>query len=353
MIPLLRFHVLDSSLNMLGQFNSYNYAKWSEDYAGLGSMEIQCVDTDENVKLMQPGNIVYRHDIQRGMVIRRNQFIQFEGRLIAYGYTTSDLLTQRVINPSDTVHMMEINNVEQGMYDIVNTNSRGMTNFTTAPLKGYTETFVTQFTGTKAPNALISLADEVEFGFYTTTDITNKRHIFTVYKGADRTAGTSGQIIFRDDPPNVNNLVITNDFTEYANLVYMAGEGEGEDRIVVTVPTTPPTGVTSYELWQDARNVRRDGQSLTKYRQILYNKGVEILNQRAKTLSFTADPITEGGYEFRKDYDLGDQVTCLSRKYGIQFNTRVEQITEIAQYNSTVIKVQLGKPLGYYTREVE
>lgn len=355
MVGLMRFHVLDTNLNQLGQFNDYSYAEWREDYAETGKLLLKCPYNTYNASVLQVNNLLYRHDIGRAMVIRQVEYEAATKTITVRGFTSLDLLAQRVINPSATVHTMTVTNIEQGIYDIVNTNARGLENFAADAPQGFTESTDTQFTGQKVLNSIISLASEASFGIKMDADYANKLHRFGVYKGTDRTylnaAGTP-HVIFND--MNLLGLKIVNDSGEFRNLIYVAGEGEGTARVVVTVPTDEPTGQARFEHWMDARNVRRESMTLARYRQILYSKGEEEINRRMEVLTFSGDPVTEGpgAHVFRKDYFLGDYITCNSKQFGMRFNAHVESYTEISQNNSTILKVQLGKPILNRSREV-
>jgi len=205
-------------------------------------------------------------------------------------------------------------------------------------------------------NSIIKLAEEAGFGLTTDIDFNMKSVVVRIYTGTDRTYQNpegNPHIVFTDNPKNIDNLVISNDYGNFANFAYVAGEGEGSARVVEPVPTNPPEGTARHEIWVDARNVQRNNASLAKYRQILYSRGVKELNARLSTLTFTGDPVTDNSYEIRRDYELGDMVTCDSRAHGIRFDTRVERVTEIAQYNSTIVKIQLGKPTLQRKREAD
>lgn len=365
MKPMMRFHVFDQGLKSVGQFNSYTYAEWREDYCETGKLYIKCRDTEYNTGILQKGRYLYRPDIGRAMVIRHIERDEETRTVEVRGFASFDMLSQRVVNPSDTSHTMEVYNIEQGIYDIINTNQtaadRAIGAFVTAPPKGFTDVHDTQFTGSNVLNAALTLAGKGEMGLRSAFEHKVPRQYFEVYKGLDRTYknGVNPHIVFTDNPKNVNNLRITDDDADFKNFVFVAGEGEGTARVVVPVPNLTndpnaviPTGPNRFELWLDRRDLQRGNMTVTKYRQLLYSKGLEELNNRLNVLSFSCDPITEGSHEFRKDYDLGDLVTCESKRYGIRFNARVEQVTEITQRNGTILKIQLGKPVLARTREV-
>ena len=351
MTELMRFHVLDKELRPIGQFNEYAYAEWREAYAETGKLLIECADTAYNTGIAQVGRYVYRPDIGRAMVIRQTELTEASRTLKIRGFSALDRLAQRVINPADTNHTMTVTNIERGIYGIVATNIRGMDGWVNAAAQGFAEATDTKFTGTKVLNAVIRLADEAGFGLAVDCDPAGARLTFRVYKGLDRTyeSGTAPRVVFNEQ--NVNNLVITSDTTPFANFLYVAGQGEGSDRVVVSVPDNPPSGADLFEAWYDASKVERGSLAIDKYRTVLQAKGLEKLGELLQTQSFACDPITEGSYVFRRDYGLGDLVTCDARKYGLRFNARVESCTEISQHGMTILKIQLGKPVLTRTRE--
>lgn len=345
----MTLHIFDTDFVRRGIISSYLSIQWSEDYYDRGDFTLICVDSAENIALLKQGYYVYRSDKQTAMIIRHIKYISADNQIIVKGYTTLDLIKERIIYKTQSVY-----NVESGMISLINQNTQGnriIERFTTAPIKGFTEIFDTQFTGTNLLEALTQLGTESEIGFYMLFDHKNKQHVFTPYKGVNRIAGQREirPIIFSADLRNLNNVTITDDISFYRNVAYVAGGGENEERRWVIVNDQEFSGMDRFELYVDARDLQQttyeDGEEIiysdAEYVQILTARGIKKLNEYLKIETFVAEVNPIG---FGSDYYLGDVVSCKSDKYGVRFNTRILAYSEQSEGGLYKLSLTMGNP---------
>ena len=58
------------------------------------------------------------------------------------------------------------------------------------------------------------------------------------------------------------------------------------------------------------------------------------------------DDVGEEDYAaFKKDYDLGDRVTCVNKRWGIKINVRITEVSETYQQNIEEIDITFGESL--------
>lgn len=334
-------HVFSPEFERKGIIRRTISTTWEESHADRGTFSSTCVDTEENSTLLNVGWYLYREEKKTAMVIAKIERDSEKNQIRINGYSTTELLNQRIIWP-----VITITNIEQGMYSIIN-NNRPIPNFTTAPLKGFTETQTTQFTGRSVLEAEKQLAGIHDWGFKTVFDRTSKKHVFTVYKGNDKTLknGTSAPVVLSDRLGGIANIKITDDNSNFKNFAYVAGQGEGIDRISDTVGTA--TGLNRFELFVDARDIaQEEDMTMEDYKKLLRARGVAKLTEHVRQLSFTGEPITgpTASNIFDSTYFLGDKITCISRKYGIQIDARITKSVEIEERNSTKLKLTIGEP---------
>lgn len=348
-------YIFDQSFEQIGMVNTYISLQWKEEYTGKGSFTLICSDTEQNVKLLQMNYYLYQNNKNTAMRIRYIEYDSEESTVTVCGYTTLDLISQRVIYPVRT-----ITNFETGMYSLVerflkgSESKRNISNFTTERIlngyKGFTYSRETQFTGTDLLEALTALAEEGELGFYMKFDWRNKRHVFTVYQGNDLTQGNGTYVpqIFAEGFGNLQNTIIIDDMSEFKNVAYVAGAGEGTARIYVEVGSA--TGINRNELYVDARDLQKeytddDGKDVslttTSYKAILTARGKDKLNQYSRAKSFNGEVSNVG---FRDKYYLGDVVSIKSDRYKIRMDTRITQYTEVTEKNKTKLTLTLGNP---------
>lgn len=319
------------SYDMSAQYGPIEYESlvWEENYQSQGIVQIVCYDTPENVLAIKEGYFLYLKGKKTSMIIRKVVREEKTKTIIANGYTAINLLKQKITYP--TVY---INNVEQGMYKIVNDNKRGLP-VVNAPVKNYPSVFVTQFTGNELPEALTKLAQVSGFGYRLNFDYRNKTHVFEVYNGKDLSYPNLNSIVFSSQRKNLVNVKMIEDLDIFKNVAYVAGAGEAENRIVEIVGTA--TGINAFELWVDARDLQpEDGQTDQEYRKLLRARGIEYLTKHTKDLILVAEVDSS---RFGADYDLGDIVTVRYEKYSITFSARIQTVTEIYENNIKTIKI--------------
>lgn len=330
-------NIYNTNMELQGLILNYTSLSWEEDYYNRGRLMLICVDSPENIALLQQGWYIARKDKKTAMVIRYVKYDSSANEIIIYGYTTNDLIRQRIIERTK-----KITNVETGIYSAVNENRRGLPIITASP-RGYLENFQTQFTGTNLLEACTTLGKESSLGFYTEFDYRNKKQIFTVYKGKNLTYGnTEGNPpkTFSTEFKNLVNAIIIDDMSIFCNVVYVAGAGEGEDRAWIIFGND--IGLNRFELFVDARDLQpEEGQTPAVYEQVLISRGIQKLNEYIRVKTFIGEVDPQG---FGSDFYLGDIITCKSDKYGMRLNTRILHYAEVRENGMTKLKLTLGEP---------
>lgn len=340
----MKFFIFDQDFNQLGAITNYKSVKWHEEYQGRGSFYLECVDTKDNISLLQQGRYCARKGYNTAMVFRYDRKESAESSVMVRGFTTLDLIRQRVVAGTKSVY-----NVENGMYSIVKEQLRGMPYLDTAPEKGFGYVSGTQFTGTNVLDAQIALAESCGLGFRMNFDTESKRHIFEVYEGVDRTyEQTQNDVyMFGEKFRNMNNIIIIDDMQLYANVAYVAGGGEGAERKWVEVGDVE--GLDRFEIFVDARDLQQvlyeDGNEtiLTdeQYEERLISRGIQKLNDHLHAQSFSGDVDPS---DWGTKYNLGDIVTCESQRYGVRLNARITEFTEVRENNMPMLSLTLGTP---------
>jgi len=138
----------------------------------------------------------------------------------------------------------------------------------------------------------------------------------------------------------------------YANVAYVAGQGEGEERRIVVVGDAG--GLDRFELFVDARDIAEEdeeGNPRPEEEIIadLEQRGREKLAEHARELSFEAQIMTPvsgignqerqvGPFVYEQDWFLGDIVTVQNKDWGVTMNVRITEVREI--YEPTGFKLE-------------
>ena len=137
----------------------------------------------------------------------------------------------------------------------------------------------------------------------------------------------------------------------------MAGAGQGINRKKITIDSGNK-GLHRVELFVDARDLQ-DTKSVTsgdnteevpipleEYNKLLLNRGQEKLKECVDVNSFTSKiNVNQNNLIYKQDYDLGDIVTCINRKWNIKVNTRITEVEEFFNTNGKEINIVFGQEL--------
>ena len=107
--------------------------------------------------------------------------------------------------------------------------------------------------------------------------------VFSVYRGLNRTQGqnVNNFAVFSTSFSSIGALDYISDKSEYKNFAYIAGEGEGNDRVVVTLDLRQNPDDERRELFIDARDLSSNNGDTTlgagAYRNLLLKRGRQRL----------------------------------------------------------------------------
>ena len=130
------------------------------------------------------------------------------------------------------------------------------------PLQGYTESIDTQVTGVELGEALYSLLNPLGMSWELRYDFENDVIYFDIIKGKDRTQDQTENAwaTFSTSRENIRSTEYTYNDSDYKNYAYVAGGGEGADRVVVEVDESHGEKIRA--LYVDARDLQPDEEDL-------------------------------------------------------------------------------------------
>lgn len=200
-------------------------------------------------------------------------------------------------------------------------------------------------------------AKAAKLGIRMRTNARTGTHTFSVYKGRDLTAGNSAgnaPCIFSQEFDNIIEQEYTNSVENLKTTAFVGGEEkEGVARKVAEVGGAA-SGLAREEVFINATDIVQEydddsGQKVTltdaQYMALLSARGSEELEQYAETLSFGSKVNTSSNLVYKDDYDLGDRVTCLNKRWRIRIDVRITEITETYQNNVEEIDITFGESL--------
>jgi hypothetical protein len=334
-------YILDPNIELQGIIDGYSSLRWRRRFFEPGEFELHCKASTENLTLLRPENIIHRLDRQEAAIIEGVDIKSTDAgdEITATGRMGSSMLDRRIITP--TINFS--GTVEDAMRKII-TENRPPSNLVFGTAGGYSASCTFQATGKGALAVCTALAKAAPLGFRCRLDVPGKQWVFEAYSGVDRTVTQHGRpyVLFSGEYENIDGPKYENNTTGYANYAYVAGQGEGSARIVVTVDQTG--GEPRRELWVDARDLQQaDGQTDADYRAQLIQRGTEKLAEAARVENFSAAAVDTANFAYLTDWDLGDIVSF--EKWGLRLDQRITEVEEVDEGGVTTITPVCGNPL--------
>ena len=346
-IQILVFKVDDNTFENIGEVNQYDSLIWPDKFNGYASFELWAPITEENSEYFKKGNILWCGGDNAAVVEIVKSAIDDKGTKTfnVKGRTLEMFLTTRIIwgtyNASNKY-------ASTAMYDIVNQNCINPTNanrkipyLECAEDKQLGGKMSVQKTGGEVYDVLTTIAGSKDLGFNVLFRPKEKKLIFEVVAGVDRTIEQSevDPVEFSTDLEDILSSSYYTNNQDEKNVAFIQGEGDGASRISQISGNNELEGFDRKELYVDARDlqsetVNEDGTttSLTpdEYKAALINRGDDKLSECEVTETFEAQIRVFGDiqYEFGKDYQKGDKVTVRDRQLNVVVSARITEVEE-------------------------
>lgn len=349
----MEIYVFDKKLNIQGILGSYTSLIWRRKYSKHGDFELHCALTPENLTLLKKGNIVWKNnDEEAGYIQYRNLSMDNEGNefLVVQGKFLTGYLNRRIIwgienlNTTSELAIREL--IDKNVINPLDAD-RKVSLMTLGEVKGYTQTSNLQTSYVNLLDKVEDIANTAELGIKAKLDLENKKIVFDIYEGLDRTSenGVNAPAIFSQEFENVLEQEYAESDNNYRNVALVAGEGEGEAREKIVVGEG--VGLDRFELYVDARDLQKEKEDGTpippeQYTQKLINRGESRLAESKKVETFDSKINLNSNLTYKVDFDLGDKVACVSKAWGVTIDTRITEIEEIYESTGKQVNVTFG-----------
>ena len=346
-IQILVFRVDDTTFENIGEINQYGSLIWPDKFNGYASFELWAPITDENSEYFKKGNILWCGGDNAAVVEIVKSTIDDKGTKTfnVKGRTLEMILTTRIIwgtyNASNKY-------ASTAMYELVNQNCVNPTNanrkipyLECAEDKQFGGKMSVQKTGGEVYDVLTTIASSKDLGFNVLFRPKEKKLIFEVVAGVDRTIEQSevDPVEFSTDLEDILSSSYYTNNQDEKNVAFVQGEGDGASRVSQVSGNNELEGFNRKELYVDARDLQskttnEDGTttSLTQdeYKAALINRGDDKLAECEVTETFEAQIRVFGDiqYEFGKDYQKGDKVTVRDRQLNVVVSARITEVEE-------------------------
>lgn len=340
-------HVFDDTFTYRGRVENWISMTWTEEYKGEGKFSLVTYDTDKYAELLRHGWYFYRTDRPAAMMAVKVERDTDQNTITVGGYSALHLLSRRIVDLSYTC-----TNVEAGIYSMIGGDLRGLTQIKCAASKGLTASCDFEIEGEVMLDAVLSLLNESDYGIRANFDYENKRHVIEVYEGVDRSYNSeNGGTVFSQEFGNLKKLVVTEDDDLFKNVAYVTGTANGASQTVYYQYVAPYAGKQSNwrEMLVNGEN-QEEGESIDAWQKRQKQIGIKALQERKNACTFEVE-LSLG--VFGEKYELGDKVTCRSKRYGLHFDTQITEYQHSYTSGVETVKITLGeKPVNYVRGEI-
>lgn len=346
----MQIMILDKDLAPVGAVPLYSSLIWTPRYESIGYAELHA--TPDYFPLMQSGSYIYRSDRESIALIENLQYAQTDaGQKSCYakGSFAEALLKDRVI--SKTMNLT--GNIEEVFRALVDEFAIScddpIPNLYLGELNGISGTLNTQVTGGNLSETLFDLGNAAGISHRIRYNYLENKLFFEVWEGKDRTDAqeVNSWAIFSNSFCNVRSVEYEKNTASYKNYAYVAGEGEGAERTIITVDSRASTDEARREIWVDARDLQKEdseGKVITdeEYLELLTERGLEKLAEYPVVETVNSDIDAQANLVYREDFDVGDVCTYINTEIGVETEKRITEIIEVYEGGAEKISVTFG-----------
>ena len=354
----MEIYVFNPQIELQGILENYFSLTWTRRYSKCGDFYLHAGVTADALRMLKRGNIIWKNDSdeagyieyinisldrlgQETIKARGRLMPGYLGRRIVWGTerltggaeaAIRSLVANHAIEPTDPARAIPL--LELGAHN------------------GLLPTVNIQTSYSNLLETVENISAASNLGFRGRIDRANKKIVFDVFEGLDRTAGqpVNAPAIFSTDFENVLEQSYVDSLNDFRNVGLVAGAGEGEDRAITTAGTA--SGLARHEKYIDARDIAQENLTVEEYTELLQGRGMLKLSEYEEIKSFGSKINLNGNLIYKSDFDLGDVVTCMSRRWGVAVDTRITEVEETYE-NGLSVNVSFGNSMPTITEKIK
>ena len=320
----MELYVYSRDMTLQGIVEKISSLIWTRRYWSCGEFKLLVPFTEDHARLLVKENIIIKRGGKEAAEIRyihitKNsqgmEEIEVQGKFLL-SWIGKRILTTQIITKDTTQNIL---------YAIVKqtcTNAgaaRNIPNFSISTTDADTGSGQIDYTSEQYVNAQLAAetaAKAAKLGIRVLTNARTGKHTFsTAYVGGEEKEGVTRKV------------------------AEVGGSSTGLSRDEVFINAT--------DIVQEYEN--ESGQTVTltnaQYLALLSARGVEELEQYAETLAFGSKINTNANLKYGTDYDLGDRVTCINKRWNVRIDVRITEIAETYETSGEEIDITFGESL--------
>lgn len=334
----MELYVFNQNRALIGVVESFEYLRWTRRYSRCGSFELKANASTANAALLQEGYYIWKNDDEEVGLIEYLQLSQTDKESITVsGRFATILLGRRIIWNTEKLS----GDISTCIGQMINHNvisptdtNRQIPNLSFSSL-ALSKPVKKQVSYHNLLDEIQELCDAASVGIKTVFAPSTGHLTVTLY------IGSSSQAVFSKEYENLLNQTFTKNTAGTANTALIGGEGEGEeDRVFAYI--TNGMGENRREAFVDAKDLR-SADFTSDYTEALTFRGQTRLAELANVQSFDVTVNNYGNLTYKTDYDLGQTVQVISKKWGVSMIARIVEVEETHDVNGQSISITFGK----------
>lgn len=338
----MEIRIYNRDLFRTGQIENQISLIWTRKFYEPGTFELHAPITDENLSLLQQGNIVGLKGANEAGVIEdiEKEESDIKNEITVKGRFLSSYMDRRLIK--QTVNFNGY--IEVAMRQLLS-GAVAIPLVVLGDLNNFTPRADFQVTMKNLLTYESKLSRAGAIGFRFRPDFINRQIIFETYQGLDRTMAqhTNSRVIFSEDYNNLNNAIYRFNDQNLKTYAIVGGQGEGAARVYYDIGGGE--GLDLREVFVDAKDINPDGLSAAEYKAALLTRAQETLNESVTSETLECETDAAINFTYKDDYDLGDIVTVRKKAWNLYMNQRITEISEVYEYGGMKVVPTFGDPL--------
>lgn len=332
-------YVLNKQYQQIAVIDAFVSVIWTTRYFTNGDFELYLQAKEGLLDVLQEGFYLVREQdysttgrMDNVMIIEAREIVtdaENGDNLIITGKCLKSLLKRRVVSEQTVLQGTVLNCLKQLLDEsIINptVTARKISNFALgADLFTDSTKMKKQITGKNLLEAFEEICTTYGIGY--DIYLYNSTFYLYFYKGVNRSYDQSANahVVVSEEFDNLLSSDYKQSKEDYANVAYVAGEGEGNARKKAMVGTA--TGLDRYEVWVDARNASSNEGEISdaEYNAMLIADGQEQLAEMGVQTMLSGEIINDVSFKIGTDYFLGD-IIQFENNYGISAATRIIEV---------------------------
>lgn len=369
----MEIYVYDREMKLRGVIDRITSLIWTRRYWACGEFRLLVPFTEDHVRLLVKNNLILkRGDTEaaeiRYITITKNaqglEEIEVQGKFLV-AWLGKRIVTKQIIR-QDTAQSIIYEIARQTATDPVDA-ARAIPNLSIAADGADAGSDTVDYTSEAFTNAQLAIetaATAAKLGIRVKSDVRTGAHVFSVYRGWDLTAANAdgnAPCVFSQEFDNIVEQDFTNSVENLKTTAFVGGEEkEGVARKIAEVGDAA-AGLDRDEVFVNATDIVQEhedeeGNPVTltddQYMAALSARGAEELEQYAETLAFGSRINTFANLQYRTDYDIGDRVTCINKRWGVRIDVRITEIAETYETGGEQIDITFGESLPALIQQI-